>query len=125
MVLPEPISPVITTKPSVNQMVDSMYALARAWCLRQVQELRVRAQPERQLLQLESSRYMRSRCGPVACCGWKRVKLPSWRCKSTALARTQSAASIVDGDSPMLAVNPPSNRCRPVAAAGDGASIVQ
>ena len=31
VVLPEPISPVITTKPSVNQMVDSMYALARAW----------------------------------------------------------------------------------------------
>ena len=32
VVFPEPISPVITTKPSVNQMVDSMYALARAWC---------------------------------------------------------------------------------------------
>ena len=32
VVLPEPISPVITTKPSVNQIVDSMYALARAWC---------------------------------------------------------------------------------------------
>src|SRR5947208_4104059 len=32
VVLPEPISPVITTKPSVNQMVDSMYALARACC---------------------------------------------------------------------------------------------
>ena len=31
VVLPEPISPVMTTKPSVNQMVDSMYALARAW----------------------------------------------------------------------------------------------
>src|ERR1700729_3965604 len=33
VVLPAPISPVITTKPSVNQMVDSMYALARACCL--------------------------------------------------------------------------------------------
>ncbi len=32
VVFPEPISPVITTKPSVNQMVDSMYALARACC---------------------------------------------------------------------------------------------
>ena len=32
VVLPEPISPVITTKPSVNQIVDSMYALARACC---------------------------------------------------------------------------------------------
>ena len=53
MVLPEPISPVITTKPSVNQMVDSMYALARACCLRQVQELRVRAEPERQFLEFE------------------------------------------------------------------------
>ena len=53
VVLPEPISPVITTKPSVNQMVDSMYALARAWCLRQVQELRVRAEPERQFLEFE------------------------------------------------------------------------
>src|SRR4051812_11842297 len=31
VVLPEPISPVTTTKPSVNQIVDSMYALARAW----------------------------------------------------------------------------------------------
>ena len=31
VVLPEPISPVMTTNPSVNQMVDSMYALARAW----------------------------------------------------------------------------------------------
>ena len=31
VVLPDPISPVTTTKPSVNQMVDSMYALARAW----------------------------------------------------------------------------------------------
>ena len=29
VVLPEPISPVMTTKPSVNQIVDSMYALAR------------------------------------------------------------------------------------------------
>ncbi len=29
VVLPAPISPVITTKPSVNQIVDSMYALAR------------------------------------------------------------------------------------------------
>jgi hypothetical protein len=33
VVLPAPISPVITTKPSVNQIVDSMYALARACCL--------------------------------------------------------------------------------------------
>jgi hypothetical protein len=32
VVLPEPISPVMTTNPSVNQMVDSMYALARACC---------------------------------------------------------------------------------------------
>ncbi len=31
VVLPEPISPVITTKPSVNQIVDSMYAFAREW----------------------------------------------------------------------------------------------
>ncbi len=31
VVLPAPISPVITTKPSVNQIVDSMYALAREW----------------------------------------------------------------------------------------------
>src|SRR6187402_3041653 len=30
VVLPAPISPVMTTKPSVNQMVDSMYAFARA-----------------------------------------------------------------------------------------------
>ncbi len=30
VVLPAPISPVMTTNPSVNQMVDSMYALARA-----------------------------------------------------------------------------------------------
>ena len=29
VVFPEPISPVMITKPSVNQMVDSMYALAR------------------------------------------------------------------------------------------------
>ena len=60
VVLPEPISPVITTKPSVNQMVDSMYALARAWCSRQVQELRVRAQPERQLAQFEVLEVHRS-----------------------------------------------------------------
>ena len=31
VVLPEPISPVMTTNPSVNQIVDSMYALAREW----------------------------------------------------------------------------------------------
>ena len=31
VVLPEPISPVITTNPSVNQIVDSMYAFAREW----------------------------------------------------------------------------------------------
>jgi hypothetical protein len=31
VVLPEPISPVMITNPSVNQMVDSMYALAREW----------------------------------------------------------------------------------------------
>src|SRR6185436_3241556 len=30
VVLPEPISPVMTTNPSANQMVDSMYAFARA-----------------------------------------------------------------------------------------------
>ena len=33
VVLPEPMSPVITTKPSASQIVDSMYALARACCL--------------------------------------------------------------------------------------------
>ena len=51
----------ITTKPSVNQMVDSMYALARAWFLRQVQELRVRAQPERQFPEFEVARCTCSR----------------------------------------------------------------
>ena len=48
VVLPEPISPVITTKPSVNQIVDSMYALARAWILLRYRNGRVRAEPERQ-----------------------------------------------------------------------------
>ena len=33
VVLPEPMSPVITTKPSASQIVDSMYAFARACCL--------------------------------------------------------------------------------------------
>ena len=60
VVLPEPISPVITTKPSVNQMVDSMYALARAWARDEIQELRVRTQPERQLAQFEVLEIHRS-----------------------------------------------------------------
>ena len=33
VVLPEPMSPVMTTKPSASQIVDSMYAFARACCL--------------------------------------------------------------------------------------------
>jgi hypothetical protein len=33
VVLPEPISPVMTTNPSASQIVDSMYAFARACCL--------------------------------------------------------------------------------------------
>ena len=33
VVLPEPMSPVMTTNPSASQIVDSMYALARACCL--------------------------------------------------------------------------------------------
>jgi hypothetical protein len=33
VVLPEPMSPVMTTNPSESQIVDSMYALARECCL--------------------------------------------------------------------------------------------
>jgi hypothetical protein len=33
VVLPEPMSPVMTTNPSASQIVDSMYAFARACCL--------------------------------------------------------------------------------------------
>ena len=53
-VLPAPISPVITTKPSVNQIVDSMYALARAVLFAQAIGIAdLDLQPERQFVQFE------------------------------------------------------------------------
>ena len=65
VVLPEPISPVITTKPSVNQMVDSMYALARACCLDRYRNCGSGLSRNGNSLSLKGSRYMawfRNRC---------------------------------------------------------------
>src|SRR6201987_5276609 len=58
VVLPEPISPVITTKPSVNQMVDSMYALARACCLERYRNCGSGLKRNGNSLSLKGSRYM-------------------------------------------------------------------
>src|SRR6202012_5130430 len=58
VVLPEPISPVITTKPSVNQMVDSMYALARACCLLRYRNCGSGLNRNGNSRSLNSSRYM-------------------------------------------------------------------
>src|SRR5262250_1266923 len=58
VVLPEPISPVITTKPSVNQMVDSMYALARACCLLRYRNCGSGLKRNGNSLSLKGSRYM-------------------------------------------------------------------
>src|SRR5215468_1036983 len=58
VVLPEPISPVITTKPSVNQMVDSMYALARACCFERYRNCGSGLKRNGNSLSLNGSRYM-------------------------------------------------------------------
>ena len=58
VVLPAPISPVITTNPSVNQMVDSMYALARAWCLLRYRYCGSGLSRKGRSLSLNSSMYM-------------------------------------------------------------------
>src|SRR5665213_2510896 len=58
VVLPEPISPVITTKPSVNQIVDSMYALARACCLLRYRNCGSGLRRNGNSRSLNSSRYM-------------------------------------------------------------------
>src|SRR6516164_2611095 len=58
VVLPEPISPVITTKPSVNQMVDSMYALARACCFERYRNCGSGLKRNGNSLSLKGSRYM-------------------------------------------------------------------
>src|SRR5215470_5406841 len=58
VVLPAPISPVITTKPSVNQMVDSMYALARACCFERYRNCGSGLKRNGNSLSLKGSRYM-------------------------------------------------------------------
>src|SRR5438477_10868902 len=58
VVLPEPISPVITTKPAVNQMVDSMYALARACCFDRYRNWGSGLSRNGNSLSLKGSRYM-------------------------------------------------------------------
>src|SRR6516162_1755359 len=58
VVLPEPISPVITTKPSVNQMVDSMYALARACCFERYRNCGSGLKRNGNSLSLKGSRYI-------------------------------------------------------------------
>src|ERR1017187_4298643 len=58
VVLPAPISPVITTKPSVNQMVDSMYALARACCLLKYRNCGSGLRRNGNSWSLKSSKYM-------------------------------------------------------------------
>src|ERR1700722_3140073 len=58
VVLPAPISPVITTKPSVNQIVDSMYALARACCLLRYRNCGSGLRRNGKSWSLKSSRYM-------------------------------------------------------------------
>ena len=58
VVLPEPISPVITTKPSVNQIVDSMYALARAWCFDRYRNCGSGVSRKGSSCSLNSSRYI-------------------------------------------------------------------
>src|ERR1700733_5111396 len=60
VVLPAPISPVITTKPSVNQIVDSMYALARACCLLRYRNCGSGLRRNGNSRSLNNSRYMRS-----------------------------------------------------------------
>src|SRR3984885_6831763 len=58
VVLPAPISPVITTKPSVNQIVDSMYALARACCLLKYRNCGSGLNRKGNSVSLKSSRYI-------------------------------------------------------------------
>src|ERR1700738_5339336 len=58
VVLPAPISPVITTNPSVNQIVDSMYALARACCLLRYRNCGSGLSRKGSSFSLNSSRYM-------------------------------------------------------------------
>src|ERR1700691_5381391 len=58
VVLPGPISPVITTKPSVNQIVDSMYAFARACCLLRYRNCGSGLRRKGKSWSLNSSRYM-------------------------------------------------------------------
>ena len=58
VVLPEPISPVMTTKPSVNQIVDSMYALARAWCFDRYRNWGSGVSRKGSSCSLNSSRYI-------------------------------------------------------------------
>src|ERR1700675_2288014 len=58
VVLPEPISPVITTNPSVNQIVDSMYALARACCLLKYRNCGSGLRRNGNSWSLKSSKYM-------------------------------------------------------------------
>src|ERR1700680_1697423 len=65
VVLPEPISPVITTKPSVNQMVDSMYALARACCFDRYRNCGSGLSRNGNSLSLKGSRYMRVGSQPM------------------------------------------------------------
>ncbi len=58
VVLPAPISPVMTTKPSVNQIVDSMYALARACCFERYRNSGSGLSRNGSSLSLNGSRYM-------------------------------------------------------------------
>src|SRR5215472_9872964 len=58
VVLPAPISPVMTTKPSVNQIVDSMYALARACCFERYRNCGSGLSRNGSSLSLKGSRYI-------------------------------------------------------------------
>src|SRR4029077_5759741 len=65
VVLPEPISPVMRTKPSVNQIVDSMYALARACCFDRYRNCGSGLSRNGNSLSLKGSRYMRVGSQPM------------------------------------------------------------
>src|SRR2546430_2880371 len=113
VVLPEPISPVITTKPSVNQMVDSMYALARACCFDRYRNWGSGLSRNGNSLSLKGSRYMLVGSQPM---------LRDANADGQILAQA-SRASVTPAGGPVRggAVTPPSPRPPPLSLIVQGA----
>src|SRR5262249_15608469 len=120
VVLPEPISPVITTKPSVNQIVDSMYALARACCLDRYRNCGSGLSRNGSSFSLNGSRYMRSRAGCMRRYSARLLAVGVRHPAKRAGGREFQATVLILGDAPSGRQSGEQPACPPVAGLRTG-----